>query len=114
MLVRGLVRFAEHGFGIALAARSHLASAPSRGEDNARRNEGQRLGGPWRFPVARAIRHRENDPTKLSGNDIVRLRWSLESRCSKQKVLVARENVSLNASMCYVFEDIHFFLSDLL
>ncbi len=32
----------------------------------------------------------------------------------KEKVLVAREHVSLHASMCYVFEDIHFFLSDLM
>ncbi len=46
------------------AGRSYLASVPSRGEDNARRNEGQRLGGPWGVPVTRAIRNRENDPTK--------------------------------------------------
>ena len=32
----------------------------------------------------------------------------------KEIELVARENVSLHASMCYVFEDVHFFLSDVM
>ena len=67
------------------AGRSYPVQVSSRGEDDARPNEGQRLGGPWGFPVTRAIRHRENDPAVLSGNDIVRLRWSLGSRCSKKK-----------------------------
>ncbi len=32
----------------------------------------------------------------------------------KEKVLIARENVLLHASMCYVFEDVQFFLSDVM
>ncbi len=32
----------------------------------------------------------------------------------KDMELVARENVSLHASMCYVFEDVHVFLSDVM
>ena len=66
------------------AGGSYPQKESSRGEDDARPNEGQRLGGPWGFPMTRTIRHRENDPTMLSGNDIVRLRWSLENRCSKK------------------------------
>ena len=46
------------------AGRSYPAQVSSRGEDDARQNEGQRLGGPWGVPVTRAIRNRENDPTK--------------------------------------------------
>ena len=46
------------------AGGSYPAQVSSRGEDDARTNEGQRLGGPYGFPVTRAIRNRENDPTK--------------------------------------------------